>query len=151
MAHLSLSVPTKIIIQTCPSLLPKIYFNLPLLVIVSVALLYIEIRRCMIRFIWDSFRLFLLLFAVVQLLSHVWLWVPMTTARQASPPILHYLLEFAQTHVHRVSDAHPTTPFSVACFSSRPQSFPASGSFPMSRLFTPGGQSIGAIFLFLLS
>ena len=74
MAHLSLSVPTKIIIQTCPSLLPKIYFNLPLLVIVSVALLYIEIRCCMIQFIWDSFRLFLLLFVVVQLLSHVWLF-----------------------------------------------------------------------------
>ena len=29
-------------------------------------------------------------------------------------------------------------------FSSCPQSFPASGSFPMSRLFTSGGQSIGA-------
>ena len=29
-------------------------------------------------------------------------------------------------------------------FSSFPQSFPASGSFPMSWLFTPGGQSIGA-------
>ena len=29
-------------------------------------------------------------------------------------------------------------------FSSCPQSFPASGSFPMSQLFTSGGQSIGA-------
>ena len=29
-------------------------------------------------------------------------------------------------------------------FSSCPQSFPASGSFPMSRVFTLGGQSIGA-------
>jgi len=29
-------------------------------------------------------------------------------------------------------------------FSSCPQSFPASGSFPMSRLFTSGGQSTGA-------
>ena len=28
-------------------------------------------------------------------------------------------------------------------FSSCPQSFPASGSFPMSKLFTSGGQSIG--------
>ena len=33
---------------------------------------------------------------------------------------------------------------SVFPFSSCPQSFPASGSFPMSRLFTSGGQSIGA-------
>jgi len=33
---------------------------------------------------------------------------------------------------------------SVAPFSSCPQSFPASGSFPMSRLFSSGGQSIEA-------
>ena len=33
---------------------------------------------------------------------------------------------------------------SVVSFSSCPQSFPASGSFLMSRLFTSGGQSIGA-------
>ena len=34
--------------------------------------------------------------------------------------------------------------FSAAPFSSRLQSFPASGSFPVSHLFTSGGQSIGA-------
>ena len=39
---------------------------------------------------------------------------------------------------------HPTTSSSVASFSSCPQSFPASGSFPMSQLFTSGGQNIGA-------
>ena len=33
---------------------------------------------------------------------------------------------------------------SVVPFSSCPQSFPASGSFPMSQLFTPGGQGVGA-------
>ena len=38
---------------------------------------------------------------------------------------------------------HPTIPSSVVPFSSRRQSFPASGSFPMSRLFAWGGQSIG--------
>ena len=37
----------------------------------------------------------------------------------------------------------PTISSSVVPFSSCPQSFPASGSFPMSRLFTSGGQSIG--------
>ena len=59
-------------------------------------------------------------------------------------PVLHYLLQFAQIHVQRVSDAishlilcHP--------FSSYLQSFPASGSFPMSQLFASGGQSIGAL------
>ena len=39
---------------------------------------------------------------------------------------------------------HPTISSSVVHFSSCPQSFPTSGSFPMSQLFTSGGQSIGA-------
>ena len=38
---------------------------------------------------------------------------------------------------------HPTTSSSVVPFYSCPQSLPASGSFPMSQLFTWGGQSIG--------
>ena len=37
---------------------------------------------------------------------------------------------------------HPTISSSVLPFSSCPQSFPASGSFQMSQLFTSGGQSI---------
>ena len=51
--------------------------------------------------------------------------------------------EFAQTHVHWVHDAiqspHPLLPFS-----SCQQSFWASRYFPMSRLFTSGGQTTGA-------
>ena len=39
---------------------------------------------------------------------------------------------------------HPTISISVARFSSCLQSFPASGSFPMCRLFALGGQSIVA-------
>ena len=38
---------------------------------------------------------------------------------------------------------HPTISSSVVPFSSHPQSFPASGSFQMSKLVTSGGQSIG--------
>ena len=46
---------------------------------------------------------------------------------------------------------HLAISFSVVPFSSWPQSFPASGSFPMSQLFTWGGQSTGvsALELFL--
>ena len=54
----------------------------------------------------------------------------------------HQLPEFTQTHVYRVVNAiqpsHPLIPFS-----SCPQSFPVSGSFQLSQLFTSGGQSIG--------
>ena len=38
---------------------------------------------------------------------------------------------------------HPTISSSVIPFSSRLQSFPASGSFQMSQFFASGGQSIG--------
>ena len=38
---------------------------------------------------------------------------------------------------------HPAILSSVVPFSSCLQSFPASGSFPMSQFFTSGGQSIG--------
>ena len=38
---------------------------------------------------------------------------------------------------------HPAISSSVVPFSSCPQSFPASGSFPMTQLFTSGGQCIG--------
>ena len=57
--------------------------------------------------------------------------------------VLHCLLEFAQTHVHEVW-CYQTISSSATTFSSCPQSLPASGSFPMSQLFTSGGQSTGA-------
>ena len=58
-------------------------------------------------------------------------------------PVHHQLLEFTQTHVHRVKWCHPAISSSVIPFSSCPQSLPASESFPMSQLFAWGGQSIG--------
>ena len=56
-------------------------------------------------------------------------------------PVHHQLPEFTQT---RPSSrwCHPAISSSVVPFSSCPQSLPASGSFPMSQLFTWGGQSI---------
>ena len=39
---------------------------------------------------------------------------------------------------------HPTISSSIVPFSSCLQSFPASGSFPVSQFFTSGGRSIGA-------
>ena len=63
-------------------------------------------------------------------------------------PVLHCFLEFAQIHVHWVSDAiQPSCLLST--FSSCPQSFPTSGSFQMSWLFTSRGQNIGVSASFL--
>ena len=59
-------------------------------------------------------------------------------------PVRHQLPEFIETHVHWVGDAiQPTISSSIIPFSSRLQSFSASGSFPRNQFFTSGGQSIG--------
>ena len=56
-------------------------------------------------------------------------------------PVHHQLPEFTQAHVHRVSDAiQPSHPLS----SPSPHApNPVSASFPISQLFTWGGQSTG--------
>ena len=82
---------------------------------------------------------------VVQSLSYPTLCDP-TDCSTPSFPVPYYLPEFAQTHVHWVGGqwCHPTISSSVIPFSSRLQSFPASGSFQMSWLFPSAGQSLGA-------
>ena len=52
--------------------------------------------------------------------------------------VLHHLPDLAQTHVHWVGDDIKPS----FCLSS--PSPPASGTFPMSQLFTTGGQNTGA-------
>ena len=80
-------------------------------------------------------------FSWIQSLSHVRLFVtPQTAARQASPP--------PTPRVYSNSSplgqwCHPTISSSVVPFSFCLQSFPASGSFPVSQLFASGGQSTG--------
>ena len=56
-------------------------------------------------------------------------------------PVQNQLPELAQTHVSQVDDA--IQPWH-GCHFIYLQSFPASGSFPMSQFFASGGQSIGA-------
>ena len=80
---------------------------------------------------------------VVQLLSHIQLFATQwITAHQAS-------LSFLSPGVGSNSCpsgrwGHPTNSSSPTLFSFCLQSFPTSGSFPMSQLFASGGQSIGA-------
>ena len=79
----------------------------------------------------------------VQSLSCVWLFVtPWTAAFQA---ILSFTISWSLLNTCPSSQlCHPTVSSSVTPFSSCPQSFPASGSFQMSWLFSPNGQSTGA-------
>ena len=62
-------------------------------------------------------------------------------ARFLCPPLS---LKYAQIHVHWVGDTILTISSSATPFSFFLQSFPASGSFPVSQLFTSCGQNIGA-------
>ena len=55
-------------------------------------------------------------------------------------PVLHHLLGAYSNSCPLSQWCHPTTSSSVNPFFSRFQSFPASGSFPMSWLFTSGAK-----------
>ena len=82
-------------------------------------------------------------FSSVQSLSHIQLFAtPWTAACQASLSITH-----SQSLLKLILQSqwcHPTISSSVIPSSSCLQSFPTSGSFPMSQFFAAGGQSIGA-------
>ena len=68
---------------------------------------------------------------------------PWTAARQASLSFtISWSLLRSSCPLHRW--CHPTISSSVVPFSSCLQSFPASGSFPVSQFFPSGGQSTGA-------
>ena len=75
-----------------------------------------------------------------QSLSRVQLFAtPWITARQASLSITNSLSSLRLTSIKSVMSS--TISSSVVPFSSCPQSLPASESFPMSQLFSWGGQS----------
>ena len=82
-------------------------------------------------------------FSSVQLLSRARLFAtPWTKAHQASPsfPISRSLLKFMS-----IESAMPSNHLILCCaLLLGPSIFSASESFPMSRLFSSGGQSIGA-------
>ena len=82
-------------------------------------------------------------FGSVQSLSHVWHFAtPWTAARQASLSITNSRRAYSNS-CSLSRWCHPTISSSVVPFFSCLQSFPASGSFPMSQFFASGGQSIG--------
>ena len=87
---------------------------------------------------WEV-KLFPRVFSSVQSLNRVRIYNPMDCSTPGFP-VLHQLLELAQTHLHWVGNAtqpsHPLSPTSPA--------FSLSQHFPMSQLFTSGGQSIWA-------
>ena len=87
---------------------------------------------------------------VVHSLSHVQLFVKLWIS--ACKPCLSFIISWSFFKFMFISWwCHPTISASVASFSSCPQSFPASESFPMSQFFASGGQSIAASALVLMN
>ena len=80
---------------------------------------------------------------VVQSLSHVQLFAtPWTAAHQAS---MSFSISQSLLKLMSIESMMPfNISSSVTLFSSCPQSFPASRSFPMNLLLASSGQSIGA-------
>ena len=78
-------------------------------------------------------------------LGDIWQWLdittPWTAARQASLSITNSWSLLKLMSIESVMPSIISS--SVVPFSSHLQSFPASGSFPMSQLFASGGQRIG--------
>ena len=70
------------------------------------------------------------------------LYNPMTAAHQA--PLFFTISRSLLDSCPLSQWCYPIISSSVTPFSSCPQSFPESESFPVSRLFTSGGQSTGA-------
>ena len=71
------------------------------------------------------------------------LWDPLDWSTSGFP-VLHHLPEPCSNSWPLSWWCHPAILSSIMPFSSCLQSFPASGSFLMSQLFTSGGQSSGA-------
>ena len=83
-------------------------------------------------------------FGSVQWLSHVWFFAtPWTAARQASLSITNSQSLLKLMSIALVMPSNHL--FLCVPFSSHLQSFPASGSFPVSWFFTSGGRSIGVL------
>ena len=79
---------------------------------------------------------------VVQSLSHAQLFLTTwTAAHQAS---LSFTISQSLLKIMSIESVMPSSHLILCLLSSCPQSFPASGSCPMSWIFTSGGQSIGA-------
>ena len=82
-------------------------------------------------------------FVVAELLGCVRLFaIPWTAPYQAS--LSFTIFQHCSKSCPFSQWCHPTILSCICHFSSCPQSFPASGSFPVSQLFASGGQSIGA-------
>ena len=85
------------------------------------------------------------LFLIVPSLSHVQLFeIPFQTLLESHKASLSFTLSPSLLKLTSTESVMPSNHLNLAPFSTWPQSFPASGSFPTSWLFVSDGQNIGA-------
>ena len=97
------------------------------------------VELCMFVSVTAGFATFVV---IVQLLGCVRLFVtPWTVAHQAS---LSFAISRTWLKLMSVESMMPSNHFILSPPFSYPQSFPASGSFPMNQLFASGGRRVGA-------
>ena len=118
--------------------LPKFHFNKTIFVICILFFFFMKISCIFI--IRHFFHI--VQFSSAQLLSHVRL-LRTREPQHARPPCPSPTPGVHPNPCPSSLWCHPAISPSVITFSSCPQSLPASGSFPMSQLFTGGGQSTG--------
>ena len=93
---------------------------------------------------WLSRSLRLFCFSSVHSLSRVWLFDPMNRSTTLQPPSPSSSPGVHSVRLTSIESVMPSSHLILGHpFSSCPQSFPASESFPMSQLFASGGQSTG--------
>ena len=81
--------------------------------------------------VWAQWRVIVV---VVQLLNHVWLFVTLWILTHQAP--LSFSISWSLLKLMSIESVMSSHHLILCCpFSSCPQSFPASGSFPMSQLF----------------
>ena len=117
----------------CSPMSPTLFFFFPLMFFIK------PLSSVVVKLLYTCIKIYI---SSVQSLSRVRLFAtPQIAACQASLSIIN-----SQSSLKLMSIelwCHPAISSSVVPFSSCPQSLPASGSFPMSQLFTWSGQSIG--------
>ena len=121
-----------------PVLFPMCYF-------LKLMKCFMKGLKCTSKFwIFNKLKLFeyCLQFSSVQSLSRVWLFGP-HGLQHAGPPCPSPTPGVYPNSCPFSWWCHPVISSSVVPFSSFLPSFPVSGSFQMSQLFTSGGQSIG--------
>ena len=105
--------------------------------------LYVYIYICIYMYVYVYIHVYVYVSVQFSSVAQSCLTLRPHESQHARPPCPSRTPRFYSNSCPSSQWCHPAISSSVVPFSSCPQSFPASESFPISKLFTWGGQSIG--------